>query len=96
MTGTTMSAKARIQINLSVKRNEDFQQLSKVNDTLFPILWFEEETNHLGKDIIKILNFAAVDSDAYKQYTLYCFLGLCSSSSIKLNCTANPPPNVWT
>ena len=75
MTGTTMSAKARIQINLSVKRNEDFKQLSKVNDTLFPILWFEEGIDHLGDDIITMLKFAAVDPDTYKQYILYCLLG---------------------
>jgi len=79
VTGTTMSAKARIQINLSVKRNEDFKQLSKVNDTLFPILWFEEGIDHLGDDIITMLKFAAVDPDTYKQYILYCLLGLCST-----------------
>jgi hypothetical protein len=75
VTGTTMSAKARIQINLNIKKNEHFEYLSKINDTVFPILWFEEGIDDLGDDIITMLKFAAVDPGTYKQYILYCLLG---------------------
>ena len=63
VTGTTLSAKvicfstsvvqcfkhqARIQINMSVKKLEMFEALSSINDTLIPILWFEEGIDELG------------------------------------------------
>ena len=50
ITGTTLSAKARIQINMKIKNNELFDAMSRVNDTLIPILWFEEGIDELGKD----------------------------------------------
>jgi len=80
VTGTTMSAKARIQINLSVKRSEGFDHLSKVNDTVVPILWFEEGIDGLGVDLIDLLKQAAVDPGVYKQSILYCLVGIGSLS----------------
>jgi hypothetical protein len=50
-TGTTLSAKARIQINMSVKKMELFSALSSVNDTLIPILWFEEGIDSMNSMI---------------------------------------------
>lgn len=49
VTGTTLSAKARIQINMDVKRIDAFTAMSKVNNTVIPILWFEEGIDELGK-----------------------------------------------
>ena len=49
VTGTTLSAKARIQINMNVKKLKNFSHLSKINDTVIPILWFEEGIDELGK-----------------------------------------------
>jgi len=42
VTGTTLSAKARIQINMSVKKMYMVDALSSIKDTLIPILWLEE------------------------------------------------------
>merc|ERR1712105_318552 len=47
VTGTTLSAKARIQINMNVKRIPDFEAMSHIKDTLIPILWFEEGIDEL-------------------------------------------------
>ena len=49
VTGTTLSAKARIQINMNVKKLKNFQPLSNINDTVVPILWFEEGIDQLGE-----------------------------------------------
>ena len=49
VTGTTLSAKARIQINMNVKKMKNFSHLSSINDTVIPILWFEEGIDQLGK-----------------------------------------------
>lgn len=76
VTGTTMSAKARIQINLSVKRSDGFNHISKIKDTIVPILWFEEGIDELGPDIIDLLKQAAVDPIMYKQSILYCLIGV--------------------
>jgi hypothetical protein len=51
ITGTTLSAKARIQINMSVKKLEMFDAISHINDTLIPILWFEEGIDELGRQL---------------------------------------------
>ena len=52
VTGTTLSAKARIQINMNVRRMENFADLSKINDTVFPLIWFEEGIDELGEEIL--------------------------------------------
>ena len=57
VTGTTLSAKARIQINMKVQKIPSFDDLSKINDTLIPILWFEEGIDELGKErLMEICN----------------------------------------
>jgi len=63
VTGTTLSAKARIQINMSVKKMWMFETLSSVNDTLIPILWLEEGFDELGDEIIDVLKGAALEPD---------------------------------
>lgn len=82
VTGTTLSAKARIQINMSVKKLEMFEALSSINDTLIPILWFEEGIDELGDDIIDVLKGAALEPDQWHQYILYCLMGLVSTMTI--------------
>jgi len=82
VTGTTLSAKARIQINMSVKKMESFSALSSVNDTLIPILWFEEGIDELGDDIIDVLKGAALEPDQWHQYILYCLMGLVTTMTI--------------
>jgi len=78
-TGTTLSAKARVQINVMVRNSSYFEDLSKVNDTVVPVLWFEEGIDELGEDIVKVLRTAAVDPDTYRLYILYCFIVLIST-----------------
>lgn len=87
VTGTTMSAKARIQINLAIKSTESFEHLSKINDTVFPILWFEEGIDELGEDIITMLKNAAVSPEMYKEYILFCLLGI-GGTVVLLFCVA--------
>lgn len=78
-TGTTLSAKARVQINVAVRNSKIFSDLGTVKDTVVPVLWFEEGIDELGDDIIKVLKTAAVDPAVYRQYILYCFIGLIST-----------------
>lgn len=42
MTGTTMSTRARIQMNLAVSAVPDIKQVANFPDIIFPIFWFEE------------------------------------------------------
>jgi len=79
VTGTTLSAKARIQINMKVQKIEDFEATRHINDTLIPILWFEEGIDELGDDIITVLKGAATDPAEWRQYILYCLIGLVST-----------------
>ena len=44
-----MSAKARLQVNMAVRKTSIFDDLAKVNDTIFPILWFDEGIDELGQ-----------------------------------------------
>jgi len=78
ITGTTLSAKARIQINVMVRNNSMYPALEKVKSTVVPVLWFEEGIDELGEDIVKVLRTAAVDPKFYRQYILYCFIVLLS------------------
>ena len=40
--GTSLSAKARVQINLAVSQVIDIKQVANFPDIVFPIIWFEE------------------------------------------------------
>ena len=76
ITGTTLSAKARIQINLAVQHSNDFSGLSSVNDTILPILWFEEGLDELGDELKDELAKAALDPPIYKNYLFYILVGV--------------------
>lgn len=75
-TGTTLTAKARIQINVMVRNLDLYDDLNKVNDTVVPVLWFNEGIDELGEEIVSVLKTAAVDPKIYRQYILYFFVGL--------------------
>lgn len=47
--GTSLSAKARIQINLAVSQVVDIKQVATFPDIIFPIIWFEEVSNKTSK-----------------------------------------------
>lgn len=40
--GTTLRARARIQINLAVSQVTDIKQVATFPDIIFPIIWFED------------------------------------------------------
>lgn len=40
--GTTMKARARVQINLAVSQVRDIKQVASFPDIVFPIMWFED------------------------------------------------------
>ena len=40
--GTTLRARARIQINLAVSQVTDIKQVASFPDIIFPIIWFED------------------------------------------------------
>lgn len=42
MMGTSLRAKARIQINLAVKQVRDIKHVASFPDIVFPIMWFED------------------------------------------------------
>lgn len=55
--GTTLKARARVQINLAVSQVRDIKQVASFPDILFPILWFEDVSIILIKHIKKKKNF---------------------------------------
>jgi len=75
ITGTTMSAKARIQINVAVQHSDYFDYF-KGNDTIVPILWFEEGIDELGPEIINEVSQAVTQPPQYKSYILFILLGV--------------------
>lgn len=82
VTGTTLSAKARVQINMKVNRIVAFEAMKKVNNVLIPILWFEEGIDELGDDIIDVLKGAATEPQEMRLYILYCLVGLVTTMTL--------------
>ena len=56
--GTSLSAKARIQINLAVSQVVDIKQVATFPDIIFPIIWFEEGIDGLPKEMTNLMNLA--------------------------------------
>lgn len=56
--GTTLRARARVQINLAVSQVFDIKQVANFPDIVFPILWFEEGIDYLPDEITDLMNFA--------------------------------------
>ncbi|XP_064551985.1 uncharacterized protein LOC135437840 [Drosophila montana] len=56
--GTTLSVRARIQINLAVSQVFDIKQVSNFPDIIFPILWFEEGIDSLPDEVTDLMRFA--------------------------------------
>lgn len=79
VTGTTLSARARIQINVNIRNTPRFDDLALVNDTLLPVLWCDEGIDELGDEIIMVLKTAAMDPLDYRRYIFYTFLALLST-----------------
>ena len=86
-TGTTLSAKARVQINVAIKKDESFTPISKVETTIIPLLWFEEGLDELGDDLLDVLGEAVNEPPHYKKYILYTFCGLLLATLIILSVT---------
>eukprot|EP00095_Tigriopus_kingsejongensis_P008744 maker-scaffold92_size382268-snap-gene-1.19 protein:Tk08744 transcript:maker-scaffold92_size382268-snap-gene-1.19-mRNA-1 annotation:"scavenger receptor class b member 1" len=82
VTGTTLAAKARIQINLAVKNSKIFDDISKINDTVIPILWFEEGLDELGDDLMTLISSAVIDPPLYKNYVLCVLLGMITTTTV--------------
>lgn len=56
--GTTLRARARVQINLAVSQVVDIKQVANFPDIVFPIIWFEEGINRLPDEIISLMKVA--------------------------------------
>lgn len=56
--GTTLRARARVQINLAVSQVIDIKQVANFPDIIFPILWFEDGVDGLPEEITKLMLFA--------------------------------------
>lgn len=56
--GTTLRARARVQINLPVSQVFDIKQVANFPDIVFPILWFEEGIYELPDEITDLMSFA--------------------------------------
>ena len=75
MTGTTLSAKARFQINMKVPNVKDFSALSHVNTTVIPILWLQEGIDELGPEIVGVLKRGVTMPREWKVIILYVWIG---------------------
>ncbi|XP_037929819.1 scavenger receptor class B member 1-like [Teleopsis dalmanni] len=74
--GTTLRARARIQINLAVSQVLDIKQVANFPDIIFPILWFEEGIDQLPDEITNLMNFAATVPPAARVLLLIVFFAL--------------------
>jgi scavenger receptor class B, member 1 len=56
--GTTLRARARVQINLAVSQVADIKQVANFPDIVFPILWFEEGIDGLPDQVVELMKVA--------------------------------------
>ncbi|XP_008558035.1 scavenger receptor class B member 1 isoform X1 [Microplitis demolitor] len=56
--GTTLRARARIQINLAVSQVRDIKQVASFPDIIFPIMWFEDGVDGLPSHVTSLLKMA--------------------------------------
>ena len=75
-TGTTLAAKARLQINIALKRMPHYKAMSKVRDTVLPALWFEEGIDELGPELVDVIREAVDAPPLYKNYLLCILVGI--------------------
>lgn len=57
--GTSLRARARVQINLAVSQVVDIKQVANFPDIIFPILWFEEGIDGLPNEITDLMRVAS-------------------------------------
>lgn len=57
--GTTLRARARVQINLAVSQVVDIKQVANFPDIIFPIIWFEEGVDQLPDEITDLMKLAS-------------------------------------
>ena len=58
MMGTSLRAKARIQINLAVKQVRDIKHVASFPDIVFPIMWFEDGIDELPAEMRSLMKMA--------------------------------------
>ena len=75
-TGTTLAAKARLQINIALKHMGNYTAMSKINDTILPTLWFEEGIDELGPALVDVIREAVDAPPQYKNYLLCILVGI--------------------
>lgn len=56
--GTTMKARARVQINLAVNQVRDIKQVASFPDIVFPIMWFEDCVDELPEEMRSLIKLA--------------------------------------
>ncbi|KAK0072754.1 hypothetical protein PV326_014145 [Microctonus aethiopoides] len=56
--GTTLKARARVQINLAVSQVRDIKQVATFPDIIFPIMWFEDGVDELPIHVTSLLKMA--------------------------------------
>lgn len=61
--GTTLRARARVQINLAVSQVQDIKQVANFPDIIFPILWFEEGVDGLPDEVVNLMRIATTVPD---------------------------------
>lgn len=67
--GTSLRARARVQINLAVSQVVDIKQVANFPDIVFPILWFEEGIDGLPDEIVDLMKIA-VELPAKAKFSL--------------------------
>lgn len=74
--GTTLRARARVQINLAVSQVADIKQVASFPDIVFPILWFEEGIEDLPDEVIKLMKIATTIPDKAKTVLMIALFSL--------------------
>lgn len=74
--GTTLRARARVQINLAVSQVADIKQVANFPDIVFPILWFEEGIERLPDEVLKLMTIATTVPDKAKTILMIALFAL--------------------
>ena len=83
VTGTTLVAKARLQVNIAIKKIDSYTALKNLKeDTIIPITWFEEGLDELGTELVDAISVAVKQPPIYKNYVLCTLIGLAVSAFV--------------
>lgn len=58
-TGIPIGAEARLQINVQITRTPEIKKAARLQNMIFPVIWFEDGVTEMPNDIVELLQMAS-------------------------------------